>query len=50
MAGIECDYLVVGTGAIGMSFVDTLLEECDADILMVDDRHAPGGHWNDAYP
>ncbi|MEO1015344.1 MAG: NAD(P)/FAD-dependent oxidoreductase [Pseudomonadota bacterium] len=47
---LETDYLVIGAGAVGMSFVDTLLTESDADIVMVDRRHAPGGHWVDAYP
>ncbi len=46
---IETDYLVIGTGAIAMAFVDTLLTETDAQIVMVDRRHRPGGHWNDAY-
>ena len=32
-----------------MAFVDTLLSESDANILMVDRHHRPGGHWNDAY-
>ena len=50
MADLETDYFVIGTGAMGMSFVDTLLTETDADIVMVDKHHAPGGHWNDAYP
>lgn len=47
---IETDYLVIGAGAIGMSFVDTLLTDTDADIVMVDRHHRPGGHWNEAYP
>ncbi len=47
---LEADYLVVGAGALGMSFVDTLMEHCDADVVMVDRRHGPGGHWLDAYP
>lgn len=47
---LKTDYLVVGSGATGMAFVDTLLQETDADIIMLDKRHAPGGHWNDAYP
>lgn len=47
---LKTDYLVVGSGATGMAFVDTLLQESDADIIMIDKRHAPGGHWNDAYP
>jgi len=47
---IETDYLVVRAGAAAMAFVDTLLSETDARVLMVDRRHKPGGHWNDAYP
>ncbi len=46
----ETDYLVVGSGAMAMAFVDTLLDESDARVVMVDRRHRPGGHWNDAYP
>ncbi|MGA8007006.1 MAG: NAD(P)-binding protein, partial [Burkholderiales bacterium] len=47
---LETDYLVVGCGASGMAFADALVAASDADIVMVDRRHAPGGHWNDAYP
>lgn len=47
---METDYLVIGSGAVGMAFADTLLEESDAHITLVDRRAAPGGHWNDAYP
>ncbi|MEM6999244.1 MAG: NAD(P)/FAD-dependent oxidoreductase [Pseudomonadota bacterium] len=50
MAELQCDYLVVGAGAVGMAFVDTLLDESDASVVMVDKHHLPGGHWNDAYP
>jgi hypothetical protein len=46
----ESDYLVIGAGATAMAFVDTLLHESDARVLMVDRHHRPGGHWNDAYP
>jgi hypothetical protein len=46
---IEADYFVVGTGASAMAFVDTLLTETDYNVVMVDRRHRPGGHWNDAY-
>jgi hypothetical protein len=47
---IETDYLVIGTGATAMAFVDTLLSEhADARVVMVDRQHRPGGHWNDAY-
>ena len=48
--GIETDYLVVGAGALGMAFVDTLIEHSDADVVMVDRRHRPGGHWLVSYP
>ena len=50
MTSIEADYLIVGTGAAGMAFADTLLTDTDARIVMVDRRDRPGGHWNDAYP
>lgn len=50
MKSLQADYLVYGTGAVGMAFVDTLLEESDASVIMVDNHHQPGGHWNDAYP
>ena len=50
MAAIQTDYLVVGAGATGMAFVDALIAACDADVVLVDRRHGPGGHWNDAYP
>ncbi|GAB7006487.1 NAD(P)/FAD-dependent oxidoreductase [Nocardioides sp. AN3] len=33
-----------------MAFVDALIEHSDADVIMVDRRHKPGGHWHDAYP
>jgi putative NAD(P)-binding protein len=47
---LEVDYLVVGAGATGLAFTDALISESDATVLMVDRRHGPGGHWNDAYP
>ena len=50
MKQLEADYLVIGSGAVGMSFVDVLLEESDATVIIVDNHHQPGGHWNDAYP
>ena len=50
MWGTEVDYLVVGAGAMGMAFVDTLLTESDATVVMVDRYHQPGGHWTVAYP
>jgi hypothetical protein len=50
MRNIETDYLVVGGGAAAMSFVDVLLDNTDADIVIVERRHRPGGHWIDSYP
>jgi hypothetical protein len=50
MTSIEADYLVVGAGAMGMAFVDTLLTETDATVVLVDQNHQPGGHWNWVYP
>ena len=49
-SSLETDYLVVGAGALGMAFVDALIDHCDADVVMVERRHRPGGHWLDAYP
>ncbi len=50
MQHIETDYLVIGSGASGMAFADTLVQESDAHITLVDRHAKPGGHWNDAYP
>ena len=47
---LHTDYLVIGSGAMGMAFVDTLLTESDAHVVIVDRHLGPGGHWNDAYP
>ena len=47
---LETDYLVIGAGAMGMAFADTLLDESDATMILVDRHHRPGGHWNHAYP
>ena len=50
MQHIETDYLIIGSGASGMAFADTLVQESDAHITIVDRHAKPGGHWNDAYP
>jgi NAD(P)-binding Rossmann-like domain len=50
MPEIETDYLIIGSGAVGMAFADTLLDETNAHITIVDRHGKPGGHWNDAYP
>lgn len=46
---LETDYLIIGSGAVGMAFADVLLAETNANIIIVDKHHKPGGHWNDAY-
>ena len=46
---LETDYLIIGSGAVGMAFADVLLSETNANIIIVDKHHKPGGHWNDAY-
>ncbi len=50
MQTIETDYLIVGAGAMGMAFTDTLVAETDAHVVVVDRGHQPGGHWTRAYP
>ena len=47
---VKADYLIVGSGAMGMAFADVILTESDATLVMVDRHDKPGGHWNDAYP
>ena len=47
---IEADYLVVGAGAMGLAFIDTLVGESDATVVVVDRNDQPGGHWTTAYP
>ena len=50
MTDLDTDYLVVGAGAAGLAFTDALVHASDADVILLDRRPAPGGHWNDAYP
>ena len=50
MSTLETDYLVIGSGAAGLAFADTLIAESDAHVTIVDRHGQPGGHWNDAYP
>jgi len=49
MKTITTDYLIIGGGAVGMAFADTILDETDAHVTIVDRQARPGGHWNDAY-
>ena len=47
---IECDYLVIGSGVTGMAFVDEMIHgNPNINIVLVDKRARPGGHWVDAY-
>jgi hypothetical protein len=46
---LTTDYLIIGSGAVGMGFADQMLSETDAEMIIVDRHHLPGGHWNDAY-
>lgn len=50
MTELETDYLIIGSGAMGMAFADVLLTETEANMVMVDRYQKPGGHWNAAYP
>ena len=47
---LETDYLIAGSGAVGMAFADTLVTESEATMIIVDRYPKPGGHWNVAYP
>ena len=48
---ISTDYLVVGSGASGLAFADSLIaEDPNAELVLVDRRPGVGGHWLDAYP
>ena len=49
MNHIDTDYLVIGAGTAGLAFADTLIDQTDAHVTIVDRRGKPGGHWNDAY-
>eukprot|EP00532_Pseudo-nitzschia_australis_P009154 CAMPEP_0168178746 /NCGR_PEP_ID=MMETSP0139_2-20121125/9368_1 /TAXON_ID=44445 /ORGANISM="Pseudo-nitzschia australis, Strain 10249 10 AB" /LENGTH=599 /DNA_ID=CAMNT_0008098317 /DNA_START=72 /DNA_END=1871 /DNA_ORIENTATION=+ len=49
----ECDYLIIGGGACGMAFADTLLGNAPNDsnlrVIVVDKHDSPGGQWHDSY-
>ena len=49
-----CDYLVIGAGATGMAFCDTLLHHTSTSstpptVVLADKHDRPGGQWNDSY-
>jgi NAD(P)-binding Rossmann-like domain len=46
---VNTDYLVIGAGASGLAFADTLVAEADVEVVVVDRRGGPGGHWLDVY-
>ena len=47
---VDTDYLVVGAGAPGLAFVDTLVAGADVEVTLIDREPAVGGHWLHAYP
>jgi len=48
---LHTDYLVVGGGASGLAFADTLMAESgDLEVIVIDRREEVGGHWLNAYP
>jgi len=48
---LQTDYLVVGGGASGLAFADTLVAEAEnVEVTVIDRRQAAGGHWLSAYP
>ena len=47
---VSADYLVIGAGAMGMAFVDKLITDTKATVIIVDRYSRPGGHWTVAYP
>ena len=49
MRHAETDYLIIGAGATGLAFADTLIVETIAHVPLVDRQGKPGGHWNVAY-
>ena len=53
---LETDYLIIGSGAMGMAFVDEMLhgsakhgKNQNTEFIIIDKHAKPGGHWNDAY-
>lgn len=47
---LKADYLVIGAGAMGMAFVDTIVSDTQSTIILIDRYDRPGGHWTLAYP
>ena len=47
---ISPDYLVIGAGAMGIAFADTLITDTKATVAVVDRYARPGGQWTIVYP
>ena len=48
---LTTDYLIIGAGALGMGFLDELINNSTSlEAIIVDQRDKPGGHWTEAYP
>ncbi len=48
---LHTDYLIVGGGASGLAFADTLAAEAEnVEVTVIDRLQAAGGHWLNAYP
>ena len=47
---IDTDYLIVGAGASGLAFADSLLAESDVEVVLVDRREDRADTGRDAYP
>ena len=47
---LKADYLVIGAGAMGMAFADSIIHNTQSSLIIVDKNNGPGGHWNVAYP
>ncbi len=45
----SASYVIIGGGASGLAFADTIISESNASVIIIDNRHKPGGHWVDTY-
>jgi len=50
MIELNADYVIIGSGAVGMAFADIIITESDASVIIIDRYAKAGGHWNVAYP
>ncbi|TCC36419.1 NAD(P)/FAD-dependent oxidoreductase [Kribbella speibonae] len=47
---ITVDYVIIGSGAGGINFADTVVSDSNYTAVVIDQYDAPGGHWNISYP